>query len=133
MGALHARSAHVAQTRERDVDIVDALNTALGQYMVRRRAGARPHLFSERMHTLPCAARPPADAQVFSPGDSSVQRRTLLEMFTNDTGMWTQWLDFHTSSVVAAREHALFTGDTGLLSQLWASNDGAIRVRDLGG
>ena len=54
-------------------------------------------------------------------------------MFTNDTGMWTQWLDFHASSVVAAREHGLFTGDTGLLSQLWASNDGAIRVRRLGG
>jgi Bacterial alpha-L-rhamnosidase concanavalin-like domain len=45
------------QTRERDVDVVDALNTALGQYYV------------------------------FSPGDSSIQKRTMLEMATNDTGM----------------------------------------------
>ncbi len=84
------------QTRERDVDIVDALNTALGQYYV------------------------------FSPGDSSVQRRTLLEMFTNDTGMWTQWLDFKTSAVITAREHALYTGDVMLLQQLWSDNDFSI-------
>lgn len=110
----------IMQTRERDVDIVDALNTALGQYMI------------------------------FSPGDSSIQRRTLLEMFTNDTGMWTQvrvqiicvtrcldampppiqWLDFKTSSVITAREHALFTGASDVLSQLWSDNDESILVRN---
>ena len=49
------------QTRERDVDIVDALNTARGQYAV------------------------------FSPLDVSVAERTARETFTNDTGMWSQW------------------------------------------
>lgn len=84
-----------------------------------------------------------------------MQRRTLLEMFTNDTGMWTrergrakavvpaappqsppsytlppsaEWLDFKTSSVIAAREHALFTGDVELLQQLWSDNDLSILV-----
>ena len=49
------------QTRERDVDMVDALNNALGQFYV------------------------------LGPGDSSISRRTLLEACTNDTGMWPQW------------------------------------------
>ena len=48
------------QTRERDVDAVDAAFNALGQFAV---FGAR---------------------------DDSIQRRTMLEMFTNDTDMWTQ-------------------------------------------
>jgi hypothetical protein len=52
------------QTRERDVDIVDTLNTAMGQYYV------------------------------FAEGDTSIQRRTLFEAFTNDTGCWAQWADF---------------------------------------
>ncbi len=46
------------QTRERDVDVVDALNNALGQF------------------------------HVLSPGDTSVPDRTLGEIFTNDTGGW---------------------------------------------
>ncbi len=46
------------QTRERDVDVVDALNNALGQFTI------------------------------FGPGDTSVQDRTLGEIFTNDTGGW---------------------------------------------
>ena len=48
------------QTRERDVDAVDAANTAMGQYYI---FGAR---------------------------DFTIQRRTLFEMLTNDTGMWSQ-------------------------------------------
>ena len=54
------------QTRERDVDVVDALNTELGQFYV------------------------------FGSGDWSVAQRTLSEMLTNDTGAWTQWLQVHT-------------------------------------
>ena len=84
------------QTRERDVDIVDALNTELGQFYV------------------------------FGPGDTSIQRRTLLEMFTNDTGMWGQWFDFKTSSVLSAREYVAFTGDVTLASSLWSDDDAAI-------
>jgi hypothetical protein len=86
------------QTRERDVDVVDALNTALGQYYV------------------------------FSPGDTSVQRRTLLEIFTNDTGMWTQWLDFKTSAVIEAKEHGRYTGDLAPLLALWTDDDASIRA-----
>ena len=61
------------QTRERDVDIVDAVFTAAGQFAV------------------------------FSVGDYSIQRRTMLEMMTNDTGMWSQWYDFKAMSVVSGR------------------------------
>ena len=49
------------QTRERDVDVVDALITELGQ------------------------------SYIFGAADASIQRRTMLEMMTNDTGAWTQW------------------------------------------
>jgi hypothetical protein len=90
------------QTRERDVDIVDALNNALGQFYV------------------------------LSPGDSSISRRTMLEAFTNDTGMWSQWLDFKTSTVILAHAHALLSGDTALLAQLWSDSDNAIQS-DAGG
>jgi len=69
------------QTRERDIDIVDSLITARGQYAV------------------------------FSPGDASAAERTLREAFTNDTGLWSQWYDFKASAVMYARDHALFTGD----------------------
>ena len=47
--------------------------------------------------------------------------------------LWLQWLDFKTSSVMVAREHALFTGDSGLLSQLWSDNDNSILVSSVGG
>ena len=85
------------QTRERDVDVVDALNTALGQFYV------------------------------FAPDDTSVARRTLGEVFTNDTGAWTQWYDFHASSVLLAQAHALHTAD-GLAwaGTFWAASDTAI-------
>jgi len=91
------------QTRERDVDIVDALNNALGQFYV------------------------------FSPGDSSISRRTMLEAFTNDTGMWSQWADFKLSTVLLAHAHALLSGDTALLAQLWSDDDAAILADGGGG
>jgi len=88
------------QTRERDVDVVDALNTALGQY-----------------HTL-------------SPGDFSVPERTLFEMYTNDTGAWTQWYDFKASSVMAAEVHARYSGRVAPLAGLWSDDDEGIRGAD---
>lgn len=63
------------QTRERDVDIVDALNTARGQY------------------------------SVFSPGDVVVPERTLREAFGNDTGQFSQWMDVRCKDAVRARSH----------------------------
>jgi hypothetical protein len=51
-----------SQTRQRDICVVDALNTALGQF-----------------HVLP-------------PGETSVPDRTLLEIFTNDSGEVWPWL-----------------------------------------
>ena len=85
------------QTRERDVDIVDALNTARGQYAV------------------------------FAPGDVAVAARTAYELLSNDTGAWTQWFDFHASSVLVARDHALWTGDASVAAAAWAAADGDIR------
>lgn len=85
------------QTRERDVDVVDALNTARGQYAV------------------------------FSVGDFSIAERTARECLTNDTGAWTQWADFHASTVLLIRDHALYTGDLSLASDSWASKDTDIR------
>jgi alpha-L-rhamnosidase len=84
------------QTRERDVDVIDALNTARGQY------------------------------SVFAGGDASVQERTLRELLTNDTGAWTQWFDFHASAVLAARDHALFAGDLAPARDAWGASDDAI-------
>ena len=84
------------QTRERDVDVVDALNTALGQFYI------------------------------FSPGDYSVSERTALEIFTNDTGIWSQWYDFKASAVMLAAAHALYTGNTALPARLWSDNDASI-------
>jgi len=92
------------QTRERDVDVVDALNTALGQF------------------------------SVFSPGDDSVPARTVLEIFTNDTGGWTQWYDFHASSVLLAGAHALYTdGGVALAASLWSDDDRSITADGSGG
>ena len=82
------------------VDVVDALNTALGQHYV------------------------------FGAGDASLQRRTLLEMATNDTGAWTQWLDFKCSTALAARAHLAYSGDASTVAQLWSDDDGAIRAGD---
>lgn len=85
------------QTRERDVDVVDALNTALGQFYV------------------------------FSPNDDSIQTRTFLEMMTNDTGMWSQWYDFKASTVLTAAAQALYASNgVNLASTLWSDNDDSI-------
>jgi alpha-L-rhamnosidase len=86
------------QTRERDVDIVDSLINARGQYAL------------------------------FSPGDYSIAERTLLEAFSNDTGMWSQWYDFKASAAIYARDHALHTGDTALLRGLYCSTPRCIAV-----
>ena len=88
------------QTRERDVDVIDALNTARGQYAV------------------------------FAGGDASTQERTLRELLTNDTGQWTQWYDFHASSVLTARDHAFFAGDAAPARDAWGADDDAIRGAD---
>jgi hypothetical protein len=85
------------QTRERDVDVVDALNTARGQYLV------------------------------FSVGDVTIAERTARECLTNDTGAWTQWADFHASTVLLIRDHALYTGDLSIAADSWAAKDTDIR------
>ena len=84
-------------TETRDVDIVDALNTARGQYVV------------------------------FSPSDVSIAQRTALEAYTNDTGQWAQWYDFKASSVLTAHAHVLYTGDVSLAAALWSDDDASIR------
>jgi hypothetical protein len=86
------------QTRERDVDIVDSLINARGQYAL------------------------------FSPGDTSIARRTLREALGNDTGMWSQWYDFKASTVLLARDHALYTGDLSPLADAYCSAPGCIAV-----
>jgi hypothetical protein len=86
------------QTRERDVDIVDSLINARGQYAL------------------------------FAPGDSSIALRTLREALTNDTGMWSQWYDFKASTVLLARDHALYTGDTAPLSDAYCNATACIAV-----
>jgi hypothetical protein len=88
------------QTRERDVDVVDALNTARGQY------------------------------SIFSPGDVAIAERTARECLTNDTGAWTQWYDFHASTVLLIRDHTLFTGDLSIGTDAWAQSDFDIRGAD---
>jgi hypothetical protein len=82
------------------VDIVDALNTARGQY------------------------------SVFSPGDVVVQERTLREAFGNDTGQFSQWMDFKMSSALAARDHGLWTGDVASVAQFWGASDASLRAVD---
>ena len=86
------------QTRERDVDLVDSLINARGQYAL------------------------------FSPGDTSIAERTLLEALTNDTGMWSQWYDFKASTVLYARDHALYTGSLGPLRAAYCNTSQCIAV-----
>ena len=86
------------QTRERDVDIVDSLINARGQYAL------------------------------FSPNDTSIARRTLREALGNDTGMWSQWYDFKASTVLLARDHTLYSGDLSPLADAYCSAPGCIAV-----
>ena len=85
------------QTRERDIDVVDALNTARGQY------------------------------SVFSTGDILIAERTAREILGNDTGGWSQWYDFKASTVMLVRDHVKWTGAFALAIDAWGSDDTSIR------
>lgn len=85
-----------SQTRQRDLCHVDAAITNAEQYAV------------------------------FPSGDNTLQRKTAMDAFGNDSNIWSSSMEFKMSAVLMAYMDALETGDFDLISLSWSDNDESI-------
>lgn len=63
---------------------------------------------------------------IFGGGDYALQRRTFLNAFGNDSGIWGSWYEFKASGALMLYEHAMETGDVSLAQSVWSTDDMSI-------
>ena len=69
---------------------------------------------------------------IFPPGDYTIQQRTALFAFSNDSSPLITWMEFRMYGVLMVELDALETGCLALAEHTWASNDTALVVADNG-